>query len=79
MVKLVHRLGLKETEDYLKADVYITENPGSGIDDYLWPSLLQGKLLVSPTFSASGCKMGTTLRYFLACQVARSVHITLRS
>ena len=76
LVKLVHGLGLKETGDFLKADVYITENPGSGINDYLWPSILQGKLLVSPTFLASGCKMGTALRYFPACQVARSVHIT---
>ena len=76
LVKLVHGLGLTETENVLKADVYITENLGSHIDDYLWPSVLQGKLLVSRSFLASGCKLGTTLRYFPACQVARSVHIT---
>ena len=38
--------------------------------------MLQGKLLVSPICLASGCKPVTTLRYFPACQVARSVHIT---
>ena len=66
------------TENMFHAHAYIVGNLDDIPADFMWPAVLQGKLIVSKMFMSTNGKQGNLMRYHPACQVSRAVYITPR-
>lgn len=76
--RCISNAGLRVTENMFHAHAYIVGNLDDIPADFMWPAVLQGKLIVSKMFMSTNGKQGNLMRYHPACQISRAVYITPR-